>query len=257
MLAVSRWLDPWFLKDPFERACYHFSLRALLRSETHCILFGAFAGLGLITAAQAILDSPRGGPLAAPLCLAYFLAAGLRLAFELPAGLSANWVYRLTADQGSLGSRQAASVARKLLLTFLLPFVVAPGFAIALFSLPPGLAVAHAFVVALFTLLLVEALLIRFRKIPFTCSTPAFENNAIVLILAYVVGFFAFTGSVSALENWMLKLPFRFLALFPIMAAAWYGIRQAIYDPGDPGARLVYDARPPDAVQTLNLSGAR
>jgi hypothetical protein len=109
--------------NPIERACYSFGLRALLRSESHCILFGGFLGLGLVTASQMALGQSRTGLLAAPLCVAYFLIVGLRFAFELPAGQAANWVFRLILNGGK---REAKQVARKLLLTFLIPLVLLP-----------------------------------------------------------------------------------------------------------------------------------
>ena len=40
----------------------------------------------------------QGSPEAAPLTAGYLLILGTRLAFELPAGVPANWMYRVVLD---------------------------------------------------------------------------------------------------------------------------------------------------------------
>ncbi len=264
MQLGSALFDRVMLKDSFQRACYHFGLRALLRSETHCILFGAFTGLGFITAAQSIFSLPVPKPgaistiphadlLAAPLCVVYFLVAGLRLTFELPAGLTSNWIFRLAVDRAVRGG---SWVARKLILTFLLPAVILPSVIAYSILWGPKVGLLQGAVVTAMSLLLIETLLIRFRKIPFACAMPAFQNNAITIVLVYVIGFFVFTSMTSHLEHWMLLKPIRFLAVIPFAASVWYGLRTANYEEGDPDAALTYDSRMPDAVQKLDLLGS-
>ncbi len=260
----SALLDRILLKDPFQRACYHFGLRALFRSETHCILIGAFAGLGLITAAQSIMSVPAAKPgaistiphadlLAAPLCVVYFLVAGLRLTFELPAGLTSNWIFRLTVDRAI---RDGSAVARKLILSFLVPGVILPSLVAYSVLWGPQVGLLEGAVVTAMSLLLIETLLIRFRKIPFACAMPSFQNNAISVIVVYVIGFFVFTSMTSHIEHWMLLQPIRFLGAIPFAGLSWYALRAVNYEEGDPDAALVYDSRIEDAVQKLNLLGS-
>ena len=254
---ASGLLDGWFLRSKFQRACYHFSLRALLRSESHCILFGASTGLGFIGAVQ-LLAGARNAPgihpdlLAAPLCVAFFLIAGLRFCFEVPAGLLPNWVFRLTVDREN---REAAMVARKLILTFLVPVVILPCLIGSSMRWGVGIGFPHAAFVLAWSLLLMEAMLLRLRKIPFTCALPPFENHAIVLVLAYVVAYFAFTSLASHMELWMFLNPLHWIAAPLVFAVAWYGLRKARQEAGDPDARLIYDERPGPAVQTLDIAG--
>ena len=49
-------------------------------------------------------------------------------------------------------------------------------------------------------MLLAEILLVRFRKLPFTCTYPPFEHSAVVVVIVYVLGFLAFAGVTSELE---------------------------------------------------------
>src|ERR1051326_8795909 len=226
-LTPRRWSLRWvwplvdrlLVRSPFQRACYRFGLRALLRSETHCILFGGFVGLGLVVASQMAAfvpvsrDSlPGVDILAAPLAIAYFMVIGLRFVFEVPAGSNANWLYQLIVDRHK---QETSAVARKIMLTFLVPSIIAP-VAIA-YSLVWGLGVGlvHAAYVLLLSLLLMEIMLLRFRKIPFTCTLPRFENHAIMLVLIYFIAFFLFTGFAAGVERWMFVQPVRFV-LVPV-----------------------------------------
>lgn len=256
-------LDRWLLRSPFQRACYRFAWRVLTRSEMHGIALGAFAGLGLITASQAILSVPaaRGqvletsrvpgvGVLAAPLCIAFFLITGMRFAFELPAGLTANWVYRLILDRGK---HQAPAVARKLIWSLLAMGLLLPAACIfvVVWGWPTGI-LEMVWLVSM-CLLLVEGILLNYRKIPFTCATPGFENHAIVWIVAYGVAFFVFTSWGAAVERWMLLWPVRFWGLPVAAVAAWYGLHSLREDAEDGESRLVYENEAGLAVQTLDL----
>jgi hypothetical protein len=81
--------------------------------------------------------------------------------------------------------------------------------------------------------LLVEILLVHFRKISFTCSYPPFESNAGVILLAYLFGFFVYTEYLPEMERWSLLTPLRTLCFVPIFAIAFgalYAYRKQILD---------------------------
>ena len=77
-------------------------------------------------------------------------------------------------------------------------------------------------VVTLWSLLLVEVLLLRFRKIPFTCSYPPFRDSAVVLVLCFVLGFFLFVVFTSNLEHWALLSPVLMTSFVVVALLAWY-----------------------------------
>ena len=99
----------------FGRAAHGFIVRALLRNETHRLAIAVAVGLGWMAAFQ----DPAGAALAA----AYLLILGLRVAFELPAGVPANWIFRATLDPQQ---NETAGIARRVMLSFLTPLVLAP-----------------------------------------------------------------------------------------------------------------------------------
>lgn len=93
------------------------------------------------------------------------------------------------------------------MMTFGLPWVF--GIALPLYAYLWGwrVGVLQASVVTLWSLLLAEILLLRFRKVPFTCSYPPFRDSAVVLVLTCVLGFFVFVILTSSLEHWALLSP--------------------------------------------------
>ncbi len=257
--------DRLFLKSPFQRACYRFGIRALLRSEMHCILFGAFAGLGLVVGSQLAMSAPaviRGTApdpfpspdlLAAPLALAYFVIVGIRFVFEVPAGVTANWIYRVILDRGP---RETSGVARKIMLTFLAPMVVLPCAAGYSLAWGPRVGLVHAAYVLILSVMLMDIVLLRFRKIPFTCTLPQFQNHAILLVFIYFIGFFLFTSLAAAIEHAMFLRPILFLALPVFAGLVWDVLRRLRRDTPDIDMEVIYEETAPREVQTLNLSRA-
>ena len=84
------------LREPAQRACYHFVVRTLLRSENHLQILAGFAALGLVLAANALSSVPHLRALSTgkvppvevlsvPFVLSFCLVGGVRLAFEIPA----------------------------------------------------------------------------------------------------------------------------------------------------------------------------
>ena len=56
-------------------------------------------------------------------------------------------------------------------------------------------------------MLLMNALLLGFRKIPFTCSYSAGKHNPGLVLALYLVAFLFFSGALSSLERWALSWP--------------------------------------------------
>jgi len=255
---MTHWADGSFLRNPFQRACYHFSVRALLRSETHCILFGAFVGLGLVVASQTALSAtaaaadplPSGDLLAVPLALAYFVILGMRFVFEVPAGLNANWLYRLIVG---CRKEQTRAAARKIMLTFLVPAVVVP--CLIGFSWAWGIRVGaiHAVYVLALSVVLMEIVLLRFRKVPFTCTLPLFQNHAIMLVFIYFIGFFVFTDFAAAMEHAMFRRPVLFGTVPLFLLLCWDVLRRIRRDTPDIDLELIYEEKEAREVQTLDI----
>lgn len=232
----------------FQRACYGFGIRALLRSEKHCIFFGGFTGIGLVAAAAA----PDANVLSIPLSIAYFMICGLRFVFEMPVELESNWMFQVILDPAK---NESASVARNIILTPLVAGIIVPVWLVCARAWGWGTASLHAAFVLALSLLLTEALLVGFRKIPFTCSFPPFRNHVVMLAFLGVVGYFLFAGTGSAIEHWMMLQPVRFLWLVPAAIVAREVLRRVRNEISPIDAGLIYHDQPAAEVQTLDLLG--
>jgi len=255
-------LPPLFalLRSHFQRACSSFSLRALVRSEKHCIFFGGFAGMGLVAASQTALSAfarpkpavPDADLLSIPLILAYLVICGLRFVFEMPVELEANWMFQVILDPDR---HESEAVARNVSLAVVGAAIVIPALAVYWTLWNWRIATLHAVYVLGLSLLLIEGLLVGFRKIPFTCSFPPFRNHVVMLALLGVIGYFVFTDTGADIESWMMVHPLRFLWLIPAAAAAYDILRRFRNEIAPIDASLIYRDQPKASVTTLDLSG--
>jgi hypothetical protein len=229
------------LRSPSQEACYDFIVRTLLRSDAHLQIVMAFAGLGLVAAAASLssLRSPHlisAGPapsvefLSVPFILSYSIIAGVRLVFEIPSDLRANWIFRLWL---SPDSHQARPIARRVLHAATLPWLIPLVFAVTLIFFGWIIALLHATFLTLVNVAVIEILLMKYRKIPFTCSYPRFESHSGVILVAYLSGFFLVANYIPALEHWSLVNPVRafcFLPVFTAVLAAVYLYRKQMLE---------------------------
>ena len=180
-------LDCFAYRAPgFRRASYRFVIRTLLRNEAQRFWISVSLALGWLLAFQSARSTDL---LAAPLMTAYLLVLGLRLAFEVPAALPANWVFRSTLN---CHEHESLGIARRVMLAFLTLLVLLPY--LALFSWLrsfPMAALQTLYVLAL-SLCLIEFLLSGYRKVPCTSPTPGFRENLPLRCFLLLLGLVAF-----------------------------------------------------------------
>jgi len=262
-LVPSWFLDRLLLRSPFERACYRFTLKTLLRNERQLLFLGAFAGLGLVLASQtlvaavnqsraAISGVPTADVLSVPLILAYLVLCGLRFVYDLPAELSANWAPQVIVDR----VRHRASVlARKVMLTLVWPWLVLVVLPLYGWFWGWTLAAGHTVVVMVWSWGLADLLLRRFRKIPFTCAYAPLKQSATAMVVVYTLGFLIFTSTTASLEHALLvRHTLMLWLLVPAGIGAWRLILKLREDELDP-TDLIFEDAPPPALELLNLSG--
>ena len=218
--------DRVFLRDPQQHACFHFITRTLVRGETHLQIVSAFAAMALVASAQSLASvfpihaavhvrTPSEDLLTIPFVISFCIIVGIRLAFEVPSDLRANWVFALWIDPDTLQTRP---IARKVLLAFSLLPLIPICFASTWILWGFRVALLHTAVFAACTVALVELLLLRFRKIPFTCSYPPFQSHSALIFVAYLFGFVLFTSYLPELELWSMANPWRAIVFIPLVA---------------------------------------
>jgi len=249
----------------FQRAAHRFAIRALLRNETHRLAIAVSLGLGWLLASQyaasvlpAVVERGSTLPaiplLEAPLVAAYLLILGLRIAIDLPAGVSANWIFRAALDSRE---NEALPVARRVMLGFLVPVVVVPDLIFSCWAWGLATAVFHILYLLAISISLIEVQLAGYRKVPLTCPMPGFRDNLLMLCLVQFLGFQLFTRAGAAMEYWMLDMPLKFLLVPAAMCGVWYWNRQRIAEAREAGELeegVIFENAPVRAVERLNLS---
>ncbi len=226
--------DRAVLRDLPQRACFHFITRTLLRSEAHLQIASAFVAMGLVVVAQSVasaihtnsatmLRNPSEDLLSIPFILSFCIILGIRFAFEIPADLRANWVFAVWIDHGALQTRP---IARKVLLTFSLAPLVPICFFSSAILWGFSVALLHTVIFAACTVAFVELLLLRFRKIPFTCTYLPFQSHSALILVGYLFGFVIFTSYLPELELWSLAEPWRTSLFIPLVVAILVSVQQ-------------------------------
>lgn len=242
-------LHKTLLRNAPQRAGYHFVARTLLRSDGHLQILLGFAALGLVLSAETLSEAPSlpslvTGPvpsvefLSVPFLLVYCIVVGIRFAFEMPADLRANWIFRYWLDPAQ---QDAIPVARRVLLLFSLPWLAPAAFLSVLFFWGWTAALLHAAIVSGSTFLLVEAVLIRFRKIPFTCSYPPFQSHSALFFVAYLFGFLFFTNYLTQMEHWSLLNPRQAVWFVPLLGSGFVALRQYRKQMLDMDKQLIFE----------------
>jgi hypothetical protein len=242
-------LDATILRDARLRASYHFVSRTLLRSDAHLQIVLAFAALGLVVAAQTVnaafhpgfsftAQPPSVELLSIPFILSYCLLLGIRLAFEVPLDLSANWIFKLWIEPNGELPRQ---VARRGLLTFSLGWLAPLCFLYSWMLWGWLTALLQTALLIACSAVFVEVLLVKFRKIPFTCTYPSFESKSPLYIVAYLVGFVFFAVYIPRIVQWCLVTRWGAAVFIPLVLLSLIGTRQFRKQMLDMDKQLIFE----------------
>jgi hypothetical protein len=190
-----RFANAFLVRRAAARAGVYFAMAAMWRSNTHRLTLACAAAIGFAMAVVAVSSlNLQGSNVMSPRLLAVqpLLYGALLVAFRhsirVPAELRANWGFQL-AWRGQerafvAGVKSAAIVAlvAPALIVLLPPFMLALG---------PRLAIVHAAIGLAGAIVLLEALMISYEKVPFTCTYLPSENMkalAPIYAIAFVVG---------------------------------------------------------------------
>lgn len=170
----ARVLNAVVVRDPAARAGFYFALAALWRSRTHRLTLACAAAAGFAMAVVALSRAgvdvagvaPPGLLVMQPLLYGALLV-GFRHLVRVPAELRANWGVQLAWRNRERAF--TAGVKRAALLVLAAPAIalLAPLYA---YVMGAPLALAHAALGLAGAVVLLEALMVSYEKVPFTCS---------------------------------------------------------------------------------------
>jgi hypothetical protein len=254
-------MNRWLLPHPLERATFHFISNTMLRNARQRLFLAAFGGVAVALTLPALVrigtrpGTPfvifeAAGLLSAPLTLSFFVVSGLRAAFNFPAELRANWVFQICESEDRILHIRAAR--KWIALMGILPLfaLLAPvevwfrGWRLAFLHLTFALGLA---------LVLLNLLLIWFRKIPFTCSYFPGKTSMAVMFFLYLAGFTTYSWTMAELEARWIDRPAPLLLFYLATGAALYGLaRLEVRELGVDDA-LIYEDEPDPIVRSLEL----
>ena len=247
---LTRAADRLLLRNPVERAVFHFIGQTLARSAKHRLFLATYGGFG--AALVVAMLASGGASQRIPLTLSFILVSGLRAAFNFPAELRANWVFQMT--ETSLPAGYARATRKWMLVCAILPLflLLAPiEFRRASFA---AVAFQFAFGVSVSTLLM-EALFLSFHKVPFTCSHFPGKLNLVFLTVLYFFGFTFYSSLMTDLESWLWRVPIAVLVFLPAVAGGLAALRRVGGNLLNEEPGLKYEDEGNPAVRVLGLTG--
>ena len=255
--AVNRWLLP----HPLERATFHFINNTILRNAKQRLFLATYGGIAVALALPAVLrigmrpGAPivsfyAAGLLSVPLTLSFFAVSGLRAAFNFPAELRANWVFQICESEDSMPHMRAAR--KWIVLMGMAPLfgLLAP---LEIYFRGWRLGFIHLSFALALSLVLLNVLLIWFRKIPFTCSYFPGKTSMAVMFFLYLAGFTAYSWSMADLEAKLLNEPAQLLLFYAVIAASLYGLARLEKRELGVDDSLIYEDEPDPIVRSLEL----
>lgn len=202
-----------------QTAIGQFCVRTLGRSRQHRLIWAFYLGVGLACtillvqglkeememsgAAGSHLWHQANTPLLAASIMMMILAVvGLRVVLAFPLEMRANWVFRAVGIQD--GPKVLRAQRRALALLAVAPVWLVTA-VVCLRLWPWEQAAAHLFCLALFGVMIVDAALYGFRKIPFTCSYLPGKTQVNVVIVASGLVLVAIVEQLVELEQEALQ----------------------------------------------------
>jgi hypothetical protein len=213
---------------PIARAIFEFTLRTLARSRSHRLLLAAYLGVALALVVSAVVPSilrsgaaafasPAVAILSAPFVIGFFTLIGARIGLAIPVEPRANWVFRIREP---LDRIHAIAGVRSALLVLAVVPMIAIAAASAGYFWGPWLALLHATFCAVMGWFLVEVLLLRLDKLPFTCTYLPGKARFGMLWPLYLQGFIIFCYTSAAAEVQLLKAPSALVNVVLVIAGA-------------------------------------
>jgi hypothetical protein len=260
ILAQTRWFRPPRFGTQLTEALTLFSVRTLLRSRQHRMIFSFYLGLGITIVIGYVNMAPAGARFAGRTISSSFLFAGilmmilvvlaLRVVASIPISLQANWIIRITQVRAARDYQKGVRFSWLALAVAPVLFVIAA--CLLVDPWPP--ATAHFTVMLGLGIFLVELCLYTFPKIPFTCSYLPGKAQIHLVFFGGLVFLLRVLSKAAELEGRMLNRPFGGLVMILAVAVAALGMRFLSESRARSTEDLLFEEEYPAGITTLRLS---
>ncbi len=242
--------------NSLQNAIVVFCLRSIARSRQHRVALAFYWSVVIAIALSWIRRETSGPPepleigfIISSFLMMSFAVLGLRGIFSLPISLNANWMLRITQLRPT--HHYIAATRRALLFLGVAPIWTICA-ALSLHLRPRSQAAEHLAFLALLGCVLVELSLIRFDKVPFTCSYLPGKTNIQAVFWGFAFILLSLGPLIGTYELSTLSNP-RHYALMMLSSA---GVIAALWILNRLHARsavLYFEELPPDVITRLGL----
>jgi hypothetical protein len=238
---------------PEERAIFAFTGWSLARSTKHRLFLATYISVGLsigllvtIAVRAGKVGISQDGLRSFPFLIAFFIVSGFRAAFQFPAELASNWLFRITESRWGETSRSATR--KRALMSGLAPalLLLLP---LEIWSWGWQSGLLHIVFQLVSGALLIEVLFWSFGKVPFTCSYFPGRINLALLFVLYLYGFTSYSFQLADLEHALDGHAGRALLFFAATGVALI----ALWRRHPAASAISFDAYEPH-IQTLDLT---
>ncbi len=244
---------------PLTEALTLFSMRTLLRSRQHRMIFSFYLGIG-ITIVIGYVHTTGGGSSGAAISSSFLFAStlmmiltvlALRVVASIPVSLQANWIIRITQVRSAQDYQEGVRFSWLTLGVTPVLLVIA---ASLLATYPWRPALGHFTVMLGLGILLVDLCLSTFPKIPFTCSYLPGKAQIHFVFWGALILFIRLLDKAAVLEGRLLNRPFGCLLMILVVASAALGMRYLSRSRAASTEDLLFEEEYPAGITTLGLS---
>jgi hypothetical protein len=244
------------VRDPVARAAAAFVIRTVTRSRTHQTLLASYAGLAAALVLGGLIPVlARGGwralhvpgvmTTSPPFVWLFVLLCGLRAILAIPAELKANLAFRIHAPETGLNA--VVDGVRTVGMAGVIAPVAAAALLFGAWAWGPGPGVRHALFAAATGMVLLDALLLGLRWIPFTRPYRA-SSRARMAWPLYLLAFSIFTYTLAGIELVLLERPAVLLGAVAVAAALSTALARMRHHVLQSPPWLSFEAPDPDAL---------
>jgi hypothetical protein len=253
----SALLHATVLRDADARAIFHFIRQTLMRQSRYHVYLAVYCGVGLalcVTTAlhmdESHLRISDGGIKAAMPLILFWVVAGLRGAFQLPADLGARWVFRMAP----LRTRRVVSVAKTLVFGVACGVVTAVIAVLAACGLSAWALVLQAVFGLICAVLLVDLFFYMEDSVPFTRPQSTGRSSLPMTLAVYVFGVPVLLLLVVTAEHYAAGHPWRITEFIVGTAAVHVLMHWLRRLPSHPASDDAFLSENDSDVQTLGLN---
>ena len=252
-------LNSIFLRNPIQRAIFHFFRLSIKGSNLHKIRLAVFISISIgillilmVYQGNSPLESPAANKvlLMAPLILSFFLLIGIKSVIKIPAFLDSNWIFKITEIEKKqhyfLGLRKGIFIVLLVPLHSIL-------FVFYLFSWGMMVSFYHFLFGLVMSFIFMEVLFFKSRKIPFTCSYLPGQEKLYNFWIIYFIGFLIYVLSLSWIELKLLAKPNRFIMFYGFVFLIYICMLVIKKYKIDKDIVIIYEEEPPSVMLIFDL----